>query len=48
LEVKLLSDHRRDLVVQHTRIAAQIRWHTHVPDPTCSCPPAGCAALAVE
>ena len=32
-EVKLLSDHRRDLVVQRTRVAAQIRWHLHELDP---------------
>jgi len=28
-EVKLLSDHRRDLVVQRTRIASQVRWFVH-------------------
>lgn len=32
-QVKLLSDYRRDLVVQRTRIAAQIRWHLHELDP---------------
>jgi transposase len=32
-EVKLLSDHRRDLVVQRSRIAAQVRWHLHELDP---------------
>lgn len=32
-EVKLLSDFRRDLVAQRTRIAAQLRWHLHELDP---------------
>jgi hypothetical protein len=32
-EVKLLSDHCRDLVVQRTRIAARVRWHLHELDP---------------
>ena len=32
-EVKLLSDHRRDLVVQRTRIASQVRWFVHELDP---------------
>jgi transposase len=31
--VKLLSDRRHDLVVQRTRIAAQIRWYLHELDP---------------
>jgi hypothetical protein len=26
-DVKLLPDHRRDRVVQRSRIAAQVRWH---------------------
>lgn len=28
-EVKLLSDHRRDLVMQRTRICCQVRWFLH-------------------
>lgn len=40
-EVKLLSDHRRDLVVQRTRIAAQVRWHLHELDPDLVVPARG-------
>lgn len=40
-EVKLLSDHRRDLVNQRTRIAAQVRWHLHELDPTLAIPSRG-------
>ena len=40
-EVKLLSDHRRDLVVQRTRIAAQVRWHLHELDPDKQVPSRG-------
>jgi transposase len=40
-EVKLLSDHRRDLVVQRTRIAAQVRWHLHELDPDLHVPSRG-------
>jgi transposase len=40
-EVKLLSDHRRDLVVQRTRIASQIRWHLHELDPDLVIPSRG-------
>ena len=32
-EVKLLSDHRRDLVMQRTRACCQLRWHLHELDP---------------
>lgn len=32
-EVKLLSDHRRDLVMQRTRACSQLRWHLHELDP---------------
>src|SRR4051794_9093506 len=32
-EVKLLSDHRRDLVMQRTRICSQVRWFVHELDP---------------
>jgi transposase len=40
-EVKLLSDHRHDLVVQRTRIASQIRWHLHELDPDLQIPSRG-------
>lgn len=40
-EVKLLSDHRHDLVVQRTRIAAQVRWHLHELDPDLLVPSRG-------
>lgn len=40
-EVKLLSDHRRDLVVQRTRIAAQVRWYLHELDPDLDVPSRG-------
>jgi len=40
-EVKLLSDHRRDLVKQRTRIAAQVRWHLHELDPDLQVPSRG-------
>lgn len=40
-EVKLLSDHRRDLVVQRSRIAAQVRWHLHELDPDLQIPSRG-------
>jgi transposase len=32
-EIKLLSDHRRDLVMQRTRACSQLRWHLHELDP---------------
>lgn len=40
-EVKLLSDHRRDLVAQRTRIASQVRWHLHELDPDLQVPSRG-------
>lgn len=40
-EVKLLSDHRQDLVVQRTRIASQVRWHLHELDPDLVIPSRG-------
>jgi len=40
-EVKLLCDHRRDLVKQRTRIAAQVRWHLHELDPDLQVPSRG-------
>ncbi len=43
-EVELLSDHGRDLVIQRTRIAAQVRWHLHELDRGLEIPSLGCAA----
>ncbi|WUK70653.1 transposase [Kribbella sp. NBC_00359] len=40
-EVKLLSDHRHDLVGQRTRIASQIRWYLHELDPDLQIPSRG-------
>jgi len=40
-EVRLLSDHRHDLVVQRTRIASQIRWYLHELDPDLVVPSRG-------
>jgi transposase len=40
-EVKLLADHRHDLVVQRTRIASRIRWHLHELDPDLLIPSRG-------
>lgn len=37
-EVKLLSDHRRDLVRQRTRACCQLRWHLHELDPDLALP----------
>jgi transposase len=33
-EVRLLVDHREDLVAERTRIIARLRWHLHELDPT--------------
>lgn len=40
-EVKLLSDHRRDLVGQRTKIACQVRWYLHELDPDLVVPSRG-------
>lgn len=37
-EVKLLSDYRRDLVMQRTRACCQLRWHLHELDPDLALP----------
>jgi transposase len=39
--VKLLSDYRRDLVAQRTRIASQLRWRLHELDSDLVVPPRG-------
>lgn len=37
-EVKLLVDHRHDLVAERTRIQSRLRWHLHELDPTLTVP----------
>ncbi len=43
--VKLLSDHRRDLVVQRAKIAVQVRWHLHELDSDLQIPNRGLRRL---
>ena len=45
-QVKLLVDHRRDLVGERTRVVNRLRWHIHELDPALRFAPAGCAATA--
>lgn len=40
-DIKLLSDHRRDLVMQRTRACCQIRWFLHELDPDLDVPSRG-------
>src|SRR5439155_14175062 len=40
-EIRLLLDHREDLVVERTRIQQRLRWHLHELDPGFELP-AGC------
>jgi transposase len=40
-EVKLLSDYRRDLVKQRTRVQNRLRWHLHELDPAMDIPSRG-------
>lgn len=40
-EVKLLVDHRRDLVAERTRVHNRLRWHLHEIDPTLHVPSRG-------
>lgn len=40
-EVKLIVDHRRDLVAERTRIHNRLRWHLHELDPTLQVPSRG-------
>jgi transposase len=40
-QVKLLVDHRRDLVAERTRIQSRLRWHLHELDPTLPVPSRG-------
>ncbi|WP_158288715.1 hypothetical protein [Ornithinimicrobium flavum] len=37
-QVKLLSDYRRDLVMQRSRACCQLRWHLHELDPDLALP----------
>lgn len=41
-QVKLLSDYRRDLVMQRTRACCQLGGICTSSTRTCSCPPAAC------
>ena len=45
-KVKLLSDHRRNLMTERTILNSRLRWHLHELDPACRSPPAACAAFA--
>jgi transposase len=40
-EIRLLTDHREDLVAERTRIQQRLRWHLHELDPSLELP-AGC------
>jgi hypothetical protein len=45
--VKLLVDHRRDLVGERTRIQSRLRWHLHELDPTLRVPSSGLRRFCV-
>lgn len=40
-DIKLLVDHRRDLVAERTRVHNRLRWHLHEIDPTLHVPSRG-------
>jgi transposase len=40
-QVKLLSDHRHDLVVERTKLCGRLRWHLHELDPELQIPSRG-------
>jgi transposase len=40
-QVKLLSDHRHDLVVERTKLCGRLRWHLHELDPQLHVPSRG-------
>jgi transposase len=40
-QVKLLSDHRHDLVVERTKLCGRLRWHLHELDPELHVPSRG-------
>jgi hypothetical protein len=44
-EVKLLVDHREQLIVERTRTINRLRWHLHQLDPTLNAPRDACLAL---
>jgi transposase len=46
-QVKLLVDHRRDLVAERTRIQSRLRWHLHELDPTLTVPSRGLRRFCV-
>jgi transposase len=46
-EVKLLSDHRRDLVAERTRLVNRLRWHVHELDPELEVRPRGLSRFRV-
>ena len=46
-EVRLLVDHRRDLVAERTRIQSRLRWHLHELDPTLNVPSRGLRRFCV-
>lgn len=46
-EVRLLVDHRRDLVAERTRIQSRLRWHLHELNPTLNVPSRGLRRFCV-
>lgn len=46
-QVKLLVDHRRDLVGERTRVVNRLRWHLHELDPTLRVPARGLRSYRV-
>jgi transposase len=46
-EVRLLVDHRRDLVAERTRVQSRLRWHLHELDPTLNVPSRGLRRFCV-
>jgi transposase len=46
-EVRLLVDHRRDLVAERTRIQSRLRWYLHELDPTLAVPSRGLRRFCV-
>lgn len=46
-EVRLLVDHRRDLVAERTRVQSRLRWHLHELDPTLEVPSRGLRRFCV-
>jgi len=46
-DVRLLVDHRRDLVAERTRIQSRLRWYLHELDPTLAVPSRGLRRFCV-